>query len=301
MRRGLWIIAAVFALTVGEVCAAVPLVGCEPAGVLEPSGDLALVMPSAAMEMADGRWAILDGVSDRIVFTDAEGHGLSSIGESVLSSPLGLTLDDEDLLWVADSGNRRVVALTPEGDLVGDYPRPDDPAFDPVDLAFDRDGSTLLVVDNDGHRVVSLDTETGQWGEVWGEYGEGFDQFNHPFSIDVSATGRRAVVDVLNSRLMIRDPSFDFTFEIRDWGVDAGQLYRPKGVAIDSGGRIFVSDSVLGVVQVFDAGGLLVGVLADGDEVRHLRTPTRLSLGRQGRLAVVEMRANRISLWDVEP
>jgi DNA-binding beta-propeller fold protein YncE len=299
MRRALWAIAALAALVPGDLFAAVPLVGAEPAGVLEPTGDFALTMPSAAVDLGDDRWAILDGVNDRIVFTDAEGRGLSSIGEGALDSPLGLTVDEGGTLWVADSGNRRVVALSEAGEVVGDFPGA--PEFDPVDVAFDRDGSTLLVVDNDGHRVLSLDTATGRWGEVWGEFGEGFDQFNHPFSIDVSPAGRRAVVDVLNSRLMIRDPSFDFTFEIRDWGVDAGQLYRPKGVAIDGEGRIFVSDSVLGVVQVFDAGGLLVGVLADGEEVRHLRTPTRLGFDRQGRLAIVEMRANRITLWDVEP
>jgi DNA-binding beta-propeller fold protein YncE len=281
---------------------AVPLIETRAAGTLSPQGAYAVSMPSAAVQLSSGQWAILDGVNDRIVFTDGEGQGLRSIGEDVLNQPLGMILGEQGQLWVADTANRRIIAMSTQGDVLAEFdvPAGDLPA-DPVDLALDFDGTSLLVVDNDNHRVVRMDTETGELNESWGEYGEGFDQFNHPYSIAVSQSGRRAVVDVLNSRLLVRDPGFDFTFEIRDWGVEAGQLYRPKGIAIDGEGRIFVTDSVLGVIQVFDADGHLVGVLGDGDEVRHFRTPTRLGFDPQGRLIVVEMRANRISLWDVAP
>ena len=87
--------------------------------------------------------------------------------------------------------------------------------------------------------------------------------------------------------------------KVIDWGVDAGDLYRPKGVAFDEHGEIWVSDSVLGAIQVFADTGELIAVAAEDDRVRHFRTPTRLAFDELGRLAVVEMRADRISLWTV--
>lgn len=273
-------------------------------GVLSPEGTYAVSMPSDAAQLPNGDWAILDGVNNRVVITDGDGQGLASIGEDVLAAPLGLDLDHDGNLWIADTGNHRVVELTRDGTLIAEYAlltaEGDQHAPDAVDLAFDSDGVTLWVVDNDNHRIQPLNTETGEWGETWGEFGEGFDQFDYPFSIAITSTGRLGVIDVLNSRAQIRDPSFDFTFEIRSWGVNAGDLYRPKGIAFDDAGRIFITDSIFQVIQVFNSAGSFVGVLGDGDEVRKFRTPTRLTFDREGNLVVVEMRANRVTLWSVE-
>jgi DNA-binding beta-propeller fold protein YncE len=283
--------------------AQIPLIEAEPAGVLAPEGSLALNMPSDAVRLPGERWAILDGVNNRVVITDDEGRGLSTIGEGILASPLGLTIGPAGRLWIADSGHARVVALGSDGTVEAeaelvqrtrDSHRPD-----PVDLAFDRDGKTLLIVDNDNHRVDSLDTVTGAWGSSWGRLGPALDEFNHPFTIAVGPSGERAVVDVINSRVQSHDPEFDFTFQIGRWGVDAGELYRPKGVAVDANGQVYVSDSVLGLIQVFSRVGDLVGVLSDGDAPRHFTTPARLAFDEQGRLAVVEMGANRVSLWEI--
>jgi DNA-binding beta-propeller fold protein YncE len=273
-------------------------------------------MPSSVARLSGQRWAILDGVNNRVVITDDSGQGLSTLGEDVLDQPLGLTRAPNDQLWVADSGHRRIVVFTDAGRVSGEFEVPahdGNPAV-PVDLAFDRSPAAtlarsgaqaaralgrLLVVDNHNDRILSLDTLSGQWGDSWGSSGAGLEEMNHPFSIAVGPKGERAVVDVLNSRVISHDPEYNFTFQIGQWGVDAGDLYRPKGVAFDARGRVWVSDSFLGVIQVFAETGELVGVMADGREVRHFNTPTRLAFDERGRLAVVEMRANRVSLWEV--
>ncbi len=290
---------------VATAAAQTPLFSARLVGALAPEEEFALRMPSAVARLSGDRWAILDGVHNRVVVTDDHGRGLATLGEAILDAPLGLTVGPEGRLWIADTGHRRIVALDENGTVVFEAALPDaaggERPPDPVDLAFDSDAVTLLVVDNDNHRVLSLDTASGQWGAVWGRAGMGIDEFNHPFSIAVGGGHHRAVVDVINSRVLSHDSEDDFTFHLGEWGVDAGQFYRPKGVAIDDEGRIWVSDSVLGVIQVFDEMGELIGVLADGDEVRHFPTPTRLAFDERGRLAVVEMRANRITLWEVNP
>jgi len=294
-------LAAVF--SVGASSASpIPLIEARPAGILEPEHSFSVTLPSDVVRLPGSRWAILDGINDRVVITDDAGGGLSAWGADELDSPLGLTRGPDGNLWIADSGNRRVASFDDAGALFSSHVIPTedlDRAPDPVDLAIDIDGETLLVVDNDNHTVHSLRPETGEWLKPWGSLGSALDQFNHPYSIAVGPGGERAVVDVINSRVQSHDPEFDFTFQVGDWGVDAGDLYRPKGVAIDGAHRIWISDSVLGVVQVFSETGVFIGVLGDGDGVRHFTTPTRLAFDERGRLAVVEMAANRVSLWEV--
>jgi sugar lactone lactonase YvrE len=292
---------AVSALLATGLPGAIPLIDCQPVVTIEPTGAFALQMPSAATVLPGGDWAVLDGVNDRIVVTDATGQGQRLLGQGILSGPLGLTLGPDDNLWIADTGNARVAVLSPEGDLVREIAVPEGGATeygpDPVDLVFADNGRRLLVVDNDNHRVLPWERNTERWGEPW--RGTEGTPFNYPFSIAVGPQGERAVVDVINSRIVVRDPAFDFTYVFGNWGVDAGEIYRPKGLAFDRRGRLMVSDSVLGAIQVFTDDGDLIGVLADGDVPRQFVTPTRLSIDEQGHLAVVEMRANRVSVWEI--
>jgi sugar lactone lactonase YvrE len=79
--------------------------------------------------------------------------------------------------------------------------------------------------------------------------------------------------------------------------VEIGQFYRPKGVVVGPDGRIFVSDSTLNVVQVFDGRGRVIGCLSDA-EGRPLRFahPMGMTFDRTGRLYVVELAANRVAV-----
>jgi DNA-binding beta-propeller fold protein YncE len=83
--------------------------------------------------------------------------------------------------------------------------------------------------------------------------------------------------------------------------VTLGQFYRPKGIAVDSKGRIFVSDSTTNVVQVFDPRGRVIGCLtrADGTPLRF-EHPMGMAFDRAGRLYVTELAANRVAVVALE-
>ena len=108
------------------------------------------------------------------------------------------------------------------------------------------------------------------------------------------------VVDVLNTRVQVFDPDGNFLNAIGAWGVLPGSLYRPKGVAIDRNDRVFVSDSYMGLVQVFTPLGLFLGVLCENGEKKSFTTPVGIAFDRRNRqLHVVEMRANTIQVLSV--
>jgi DNA-binding beta-propeller fold protein YncE len=88
---------------------------------------------------------------------------------------------------------------------------------------------------------------------------------------------------------------------VGDWGVLPGQLFRPKGIAIDKDSAIYVCDSYTGVIQAFDSTGNLLGVLSDEKGVfLRLRTPVGMAFDRKGRLYVVQMELNRVSVFEIK-
>ena len=82
-------------------------------------------------------------------------------------------------------------------------------------------------------------------------------------------------------------------------GAKPGTFIRPKGIAVDNSGRIFVSDSYLGVVQAFTSAGEFIGVLGTGGEPVRFEAPTGLAFAA-GRLYVSDMLAGKVLSYDVE-
>jgi hypothetical protein len=85
------------------------------------------------------------------------------------------------------------------------------------------------------------------------------------------------------------------------WGVDRGQMYRPKGVAIDAQDRIYVSDGYLGVIQVFNKNKKFKGVLGDTSGfMAKFKSPTGIYVDGNMRLYVVEMLAHKVSVYKIK-
>jgi hypothetical protein len=77
--------------------------------------------------------------------------------------PTDAAIGDAGIIHVADSGNHRVVMLTPEGAYVSEWRIADaDPnVYSPEHIATSPDGSTVYATDLAGHRVLVLSVATG--------------------------------------------------------------------------------------------------------------------------------------------
>jgi sugar lactone lactonase YvrE len=105
------------------------------------------------------------------------------------------------------------------------------------------------------------------------------------------------VTESVGARLQLISADNRWAGQIGHFGVAMGDLYRPKGVAVDATGRIFVGDSSIGVVQVFDDAGKLLGVLTDpGGQPLRFNHPMGMRFDAAGALYVVELGANRIAV-----
>ena len=212
--------------------------------------------------------------------------------------------DPEGGVYVADSGNHRVQIFTPKGahrNTVPLPPPPSGPAPDPTDVTVDFGRSRFFVADNDNHRILVYDMAASRFTDTWGSFGQGPLHFRFPFLLDCTPQGYLLVVEPINTRVQVINPRGKFVGFLGAWGVRPGQLFRPKGVAV-CGDRIFVSDSYLGKIEVFDLRGRFHGVLVgrDGKPLPFV-TPTGLAADpARKRLYIVELQANRVACVQVE-
>lgn len=256
-------------------------------------------LPTAVAVGPAGDVFVLDGAHNRVLVFGATGalHGvLAKFGALELDQPVGLRIAADGRLWIADSGQGRIVVAEPDGELVEvlELPPPEGHAHaDPTDVAVLREGAFVWVVENDQHRVVGFDRATGTWSIV-GAQGQALGQFEYPFQIAVTSRGALVVSDVVNARLQVFSATGAPQRNIGAFGVELGQLYRPGGVAVDRDDNLWVADSVVGVVQVFRADGGLLDVLRD-EKGAPLRFdgPLGLVFDAQDHLFVVESTAHR--------
>jgi len=268
-----------------------------------------LNQPSDVTVSKDGRIYVVDGVNSKIRVYDQEGRAVSSFGSagtqsSQLRFPLGIDLDGSGNIYVADSGNHRVQIFSPHGDFIAkiDIPRGKIKPADPTDVAVDETHQRCYVVDNDNHRILVYDLANLKLVSTIGTPGGERRNFNFPFLMALDKDNYLYVVEVINTRVQVLNPEGLFVNFIGSWGVEKGEFYRPKGVALDKNHRVYVSDSYLGVIQVFDVNGNFYAALGDPrtKKVKKFKTPVGLFIDRLNRLYVVEMRANKVSVFRLE-
>ncbi|MCB9858026.1 MAG: cytochrome c3 family protein [Phycisphaerales bacterium] len=295
----LTILSSVFApIWAAAVHAESPAVG-EVVSSFEIDGAGSLKMPTDVAVDSEGRVYVADGSNDRVVVFGPDGaliESIRAIGGEALSRPVGVAVDAEGRLYVADTGHRRALVR----DSAGGLDRPilpvtarDGHEADITGVAVSPDGSFVWLVDNDNHRLIRVDVETGGQSIV-GELGESIGKLHYPYLVSLATDGSAFVTDVLNGRGQIFNADGRPAGAFSTYGVELGQLYRPKGVVVDAADDIWVSDSVMGVVQVFRGTGGFIDALRDASgEVMRFESPMGLAM-HEGHLYVAELGANRV-------
>lgn len=190
-----------------------------------------------------------------------------------LSSPMGVAWGIKDRIYVADSANSRVTVFGKEGDFLFQFggfgiAKPLEGAAAtwkpglldyPTDVAVDHKNGDVYVADfyNDS---ISVFTEAGKFIRR-------FPDPQKPVGRGSSGADGKGIavtaVAVANGKVYATDTYQVFVFAtngtlLRQFGMpglDPGQLDHPNGIAADSRGRIYVSDSNHNRVQAFGPDG----------------------------------------------
>ena len=183
-------------------------------------------------------------------------------GGGQFNLPRNLAVAQDGSLYIADTGNHRVIHMTTDGDELHSWGNfadssqleggaPPGTFYEPWGIAVGPAGS-VYVADTWNHRIQKF-SSTGQFLDQWGYFGqaETGDAFWGPRDIAVDESGRIYVADTGNKRIVIFDLDGNYLTEFGGAGLLAGQFDEPVSLAVDDDGLIYVTDTWNQRVQVF--------------------------------------------------
>lgn len=225
------------------------LIGLDRAG--EVAADR-LVKPTGLF-VSDGVVYVADPAMRAVLrYDEASGKGQWWPQEAgtKLSSPVGVAGSPDGRLFVLDSQLRKVLILNSKGNVTGELEGDPEGMGRPAALAVSE--KRIYVSDVKKHRVAVYGID-GTFLQAFGRRGNGQGEFNFPTYLWFDKKADRLwVTDSGNFRLQWFGPDGRFGGSIGENGNRPGYLARPRGLAVDSDGHVFVSDAAFEAVQVFD-------------------------------------------------
>ncbi len=177
---------------------------------------------------ADREWSLFGSMPDKpiisktiLIIDKDNGKLIESWGGNLFIMPHGLTVDNENNIWVTDVGLHQIFKFSHDGKLLmklgeAKVSGNDSLHFNkPTDIAIAKDGS-FYVSDGYGNSRVVKFSATGKYLFEWGKKGEKESEFNIPHGICLDSNGNVYVADRENNRIQVFEPNGKFIKQFRD-------------------------------------------------------------------------------------
>ena len=247
----------------------------------------------------DAKWwwrsSLLLRSRSRATFRLAEIIG--SFGKELghFNTPMGVALDTEGSLYVADSRNNRVQKITQQGEVYGlggadTLNMPQGVAVDSMQF--------IYVAEQGSHRLRKFGPR-GQFVFSLGGSARSLARFSSPTALFMDTYHQLFIADTENGRIT----SYSATGHWRQDYVcpdPPGPFRRPQGVAVDTEGRVYVADTMRHrVVRVRSSGELDLVIGKPGPELGELDEPRGLAMDPDGGVWVADSGNGRVQKFDV--
>lgn len=259
-----------------------------------------LVTPYSLAFDDNWRMIIADVGSREIKIYDPVKHSVKRIRKYkkyTFGTPVAVTVDDDQNIYVADSAAGRVLKFSPQGKLLA-FIGGEEGAFKrPSGLAFSRRDHLLYVVDTVRPRIFAYAPD-GTLVRQFGKRGLGPGEFNFPTYIAVDRNGLLYVNDTMNFRVQVFSPEGHFLRAFGANGNGTGDMTRSKGIAADSESNIYVADALFSTVQIFDSQGrFLLNFGSEGQNAAQFYIPAGITIDKLDYIYVADPFHGRIEVF----
>ena len=189
--------------------------------------------------------------------------GVHGEGDGQFVSPLSITIDSEQRIYVSDDSLNRISVWSTGGEFISGWGAGGDgngQMDGPCGLAVDS-ADEVLVSDHRNNRIQRF-TPDGEYLGKFGCAGPDEGQFNLPWGIFISPDDHIFVADWGNDRVQKLTPDGEFVTGYGRPGRGEGEFHRPASVCLDEDGYIYVADWGNNRVQVLDPDGGFVQSLS---------------------------------------
>ena len=260
-----------------------------------------------AIAVHRGRIYLSDSVDRFVKVFDMPAGRQFTIGDDEpgrLNKPLGIDIDRNGNLYVADSTVRTIMVYDRDGKYLRKIGGPK--FFDRLaSVTVDPAGTRIYVVDiggvqSENHRVRVFDAVSGEHLMDIGKRGVGPGEFNLPRDVAIGKGGQLYVVDGGNFRIQVFERDGRYLHGFGTVGRQPGNFARPKEIATDKEGNVYVVDTAFGNFQIFNAEGDLLMFVGDRNEqdgpARYM-LPSGIAVDEDGRVYMVDQWFRKIEVY----
>lgn len=170
-------------------------------------------------------------------------------------------IDSDGAVYVLETGNRKVIVFGANGDLLLSFGttgnQPGQFSF-PSDLVLDAAGNIYVV--DEVRKVVSVFTKTGVFVKQLG-----VGHLSAARYLAVDGSGKVYVADPTNRVVKVIDGNNNLLLTVGSAGTNPGQFQSAiEGVTVDAIGRIYVCESWISKISIFESNGSYVTSLQSG-------------------------------------
>ena len=254
-----------------------------------------LQRPSVVLGDDAGRLYVSDTSRQAVlVFDERAGELLLwdlAEGQRRFAAPSGLALAP-DRLFVADADLAAVFVLDLKGQPLARFGH--GLLQRPTGLARDAASGQIYVADTQAHDIKVF-SDGGELLHVIGRRGTGPGEFNFPTHL-AFAGGELYVTDTLNNRVQVFGAGGQLvTRQFGERGLQLGNLVRPKGVAVDGEGNVYVVESYYDNLLVFSPRGeFLLPIGGTGTATGRFYLPAGVWVDGRNRVHVADMFNGRV-------
>ena len=234
--------------------------------------------------------------------------GGSGSGSGQLEKPAGVATDSSGDVWVADTGHDRVQEFNSKGEFVREFGaegKENGEFSSPVGIAVSAAGD-VYVADQGNRRVQEFNSK-GEFIRKFGSEGKGEGEFDYLVGVAVDSEGHVWALDA-GAKILKDVPRVEeFTAEgvfVKQFGAEGkekGEFKEPRGIAVDSKGDVWVSDTGNERVQEFKSTGEWVRTFGvEGTGNGDFKTPVGLAFDSEGDLWVADSGNDRVQRFTDE-
>jgi sugar lactone lactonase YvrE len=232
-----------------------------------------------------------------------QANGASGPSTSYLNNPVGLTISNDDILYIADYLNNRVVVINLISSTVirtiGSGPSNDINKFDnPADVFLV--GTFLYVLDLQNNRIQKWSINGTNPSTLPG--GGTFD-YSYNFYIDKN---ENVYVSVYHDNTVIRFAANSGTFTTvagtGTVGAESNRLNCPYGIFVDDNLTLYIADYNNHRIQKWtfgaSSGTTVAGTGINGPSLSQISYPSSVVLDKNGYMYITDTGNNRIVRWE---
>lgn len=248
--------------------------------------------------------AVTDQGLSQLFLFDVEKGSVQRVEKEALGGiPVGVAMEG-DAAWVVIPQLKAALKFGRDGKPLRrvDLPECERPVGLTVDTANDR----LFVTDTSTpaagtHGVHVYELTSGKHLATLGTRGDGPGELFFPTFLTLTPAGNLLVADTMNARVQeLNAQDGQFVRQFGERGDQFGQFDKPKGVATDAFGNVYVVDSFFSVVQIFNRDGkLLLFFGGRGDSAGFLSNPAGIAIDGKNRIYVTNGLNFRVEVYEL--